>query len=387
MRRLAAAIVLAAAAGFAGWVGFERAARDDAGAPPPARGGARVVPVAVAPVERGPIEDRRAFTGTLTAHEEFVVAPKVSGRVVRLDVALADTVARGQVVAKLDDAEHVQEVAQVEADRAVARANLAEAEAQLLTARRELERIERLRERGVASESQLDAARAAEVAAEAHLEVTRAQLARTEAELAAARIRLGYTEVTAGWSGGSDRRVVAERHVDEGETVAANAPLLRIVELDPLTAVFHVTERDYGLLRAGQAAELETDAFPGERFAARIVRIAPVFRETTRQARVEARVDNPDLRLKPGLFVRVGVVLERIENATIIPEQALVRRDSGSGVFRLDETGTRVAWRALRPGIRHGDRLQVLDGDLDGQVVVLGQQLLENGAAVAVSAP
>ncbi|NIR30343.1 MAG: HlyD family efflux transporter periplasmic adaptor subunit, partial [Gammaproteobacteria bacterium] len=70
------------------------------------------------------------------------------------------------------------------------------------------------------------------------------------------------------------------------------------VELDPITAVFYVTERDYARLKPGQEAALSTDAYPGESFSGRIVRIAPVFRESTRQARVELRVANPDLRLK-----------------------------------------------------------------------------------------
>ena len=119
------------------------------------------------------------------------------------------------------------------------------------------------------------------------MEVTRAQVTRAQAELETARIRLGYTRVTADWGSGSEQRVVAERYVDEGETVSANAQLLRIVELDPIKVVFYVTERDYAQLAPGQAARLTTDAYPGETFNAGIVRISPVFRENTRQAQVE----------------------------------------------------------------------------------------------------
>ena len=383
VKRALALLMLIAAAGFAAWVAHERT-QHAGDAPRRAGGGERVAPVQVAAVERGAIESRRVFAGTLTAHAEFVVAPKVSGRIERLDVDLGDTVTRGQAVAKLDDAEFVQEVAQARADIAVAEANLAEARAQLGIAERELARVERLRERGVASESQLDTARADQVARAAHVEVTRAQVTRAQAALESARIRLGYTEVSAGWSGGSDRRVVAERYVDEGETVAANAPLVRIVELDPVTAVFFVTERDYALLAQGQATELTTDAFPGERFPGAIRRIAPVFRESTRQAQVEVRVDNADGRLKPGLFVRVEVVLEAVADAVIVPAQALVRREGGTGVFTLSADRASVAWRALEIGIEDGVRAQVTRGDPGAEVVVLGQQLLDDGSAVVV---
>ena len=80
----------------------------------------RPVPVEVARVQRGPIELRRTFSGELEALAEFVVAPKVSGRVERVIVNIGDTVNRGQVVAELDNDEYVQAVTQARADLAVA---------------------------------------------------------------------------------------------------------------------------------------------------------------------------------------------------------------------------------------------------------------------------
>ena len=343
------------------------------------------VPVEIAPIEQGPIALRRSFTGSLDANAEFVVAPKVEGRIEQIDVDLGDRVSRGQVVARLDDAEHQQVVAQAEAELAVARANLSEAESQLNLAGRELERLEQLRQRGMGSESELDIARAEREAAQARVEVARAQVSRAGAALAMARIRLGYTRVSADWSGGSETREVAERFLDEGGTVAANEPLLRIVELDPLTAVFHVPERDYARLQVGQQAELYTDAWPGEAFPGEISRIAPVFRANARQARVELRVDNPERRLKPGMFARIELVLARVDDAITVPEAALVRRDGSDGVFRVaDDSGT-VAWQPVQPGIREAGRVQVAGLDPDGRVVVLGQQLLDDGTAIRIA--
>ena len=95
---------------------------------PSRRGGQNAVPVEVAKIVRGPIEHRRTFTGTLNPKAEFVVASKVSGRISQLDVDLADKVSRGQRIAKLDDAECVQSVAQAQAEIAVTKANLVEAD-------------------------------------------------------------------------------------------------------------------------------------------------------------------------------------------------------------------------------------------------------------------
>ena len=344
----------------------------------------RPVPVEVARIQRGPIELRRTFSGELEALAEFVVAPKVSGRVEHVFVNIADTVDRGQVVAELDNDEYVQAVAQAQADLEVARAKLSEATSALENAGREFKRTESLLKRGVASDSEFDAARQERLAKQAQLKVAAAEVTKAESSLETANIRLGYTKVTAGWTGGGEQRVVAERYVDEGQTVAANAPLLLIVELQPIVGVVFVTERDYAYLKPGQLVSLTTDAYQGEQFTGRIDRIAPVFRKSTRQARIEMTIDNPKHRLKPGMFIRATVVLARESEATIIPEQALTKRDDRDGVFIVSENGQSVVWHEVKVGIREDNRVQIEGQGLDGRVVTLGQQLVDDGSPITI---
>jgi RND family efflux transporter MFP subunit len=376
--------ILLIGAAAAGWFIFARL-QTLAG---PGRGGrsSRPVPVEVAQIQQGSIALERTFSGELEALAEFVVAPKVSGRVERVFVNIADTVKRGQVVAELDNDEYVQAVAQAQADLQVARANLSEARSALEIANREFKRTESLLKRGIASDSEFDAARQDQLAKQAQLKVAAAQVSKAESSLETANIRLGYTKVTAGWAGGDEDRVVAERYVDEGQTVAANAPLLMIVELNPIVGVVFVTERDYANLKPGQSVTLTTDAYPGEQFSGRIDRIAPVFRKSTRQARIEMTIDNPRHRLKPGMFIRASVVLARVPEATIVPEQALTIRDDISGVFIVSEDGQSVAWREIKVGIREGDRVQVEGDGLSGRVVTLGQQLVNDGSPITIAA-
>lgn len=342
------------------------------------------VPVEVAKIEQGLIELHRTFSGSLESTAKFVVAPKVSGRVEDLAVDLADTVERGQVVAQLDNDEYIQNVAQAKADLVVARANRSEAKSALEIAHRKLKRIQTLKERGVASDSQLDAAKAEQLSAQAKLEVAKAQATKAQASLESARIRLGYTSVSADWTEGDDNRLVAERFVDEGDTVSAGSPLMSIVELDPITGVIFVTEKDYARLRIGQSVKLITDAFDNEFFEGRVSRIAPIFQESTRQARVEFIVDNPDHRLKPGMFIRATIVLERVARAVIIPDTALTKRNDKTGLFLVDQERKKVSWREVRLGIRQGNKVQVLGPGLSGWVVTLGQQMLDDGSIITI---
>ncbi|MHC4230153.1 MAG: efflux RND transporter periplasmic adaptor subunit [Planctomycetota bacterium] len=344
----------------------------------------RPVPVEVVQIQRGPIALQRTFSGELEALAEFVVAPKVSGRVKRVIVNIADTVKRGQVVAELDNDEYVQAVAQAQADLLVARANQSEAKSALEIVKREFKRTESLLKRGIASDSEFDAARQDQLAKQAKLKVTAAQITKAESSLETANIRLGYTKVTAGWIGGDEHRVVAERYVDGGQTLAANAPLLLIVEFHPIVGVVYVTERDYARLKPGQLVSLTTEAFPDEQFPGRIERIAPVFRKSTRQARIEMAVDNPQHRLKPGMFIRATVELAQVPEATIVPEQALTIRDDRSGVFIVSEDGRSVVWSEVKVGVRQGGRVQVEGEGLSGRVVTLGQQLVKDGSAITI---
>jgi RND family efflux transporter MFP subunit len=314
-------LLIGAAAGL-GWVIFgqfqDRADSSKSGK------ALRPVPVEVAQIQRGLIALQRTFSGELEALAEFVVAPKVSGRVERVLVNIADSVKRGQVVAELDNDEYVQAVAQAQADLLVARANQSQAKSALEIANREFKRTESLLKRGIASDSEFDVATQEQLAKQAQLKVAAAQVTKAESSLEIANI---YTKVTAGWTGGDEHRVVAERYVNEGQTVAANAPLLLIVDLNPIVGVIFVTERDYAHLIPGQLVSLTTDAYPGEQYTGRIDRIAPVFRKSTRQARIEMTV---------------------------------------------------------KVGIREGNRVQVEGEGLSGRVVTLGQQLVKDGSAITI---
>lgn len=350
------------------------------------------VPVETAPVQRGPLVRERTFSGTIEANARGTVASKVAGRIRRLPVDVGDPVDRGQVVAELDDAEFVQAVAEARARRAVTAANLGAAKSRHEIAARELERAQTLHRRGIASESARDTAQAEYLSSRAAVEVAAANLERETAALTTAEIRAGYTRVRAEWATGGNRRTMAERFTDEGNTVAANTPLFTVVELDPVIAAIQVTEKDYPRLAVGQPARLTTEAFPNHVFSGTVSRVAPIFHEATRQARVEITVPNPGRKLKPGMFCRCILELARVDDAVSVPETAITRRHDRDGVFFITTDGTAVRWQPVETGLRSGERVQLLGdpvaGDpVTGQVVTLGQQLLKDGAAVRILSP
>ncbi|MEZ4272342.1 MAG: hypothetical protein R3C68_13230 [Myxococcota bacterium] len=117
------------------------------------------------------------------------------------------------------------------------------------------------------SESQFDAQDAERAAKEAQVRVAQAQVTRADAALQTARVQLRYTQVTADWTNGDKDRIVAERFVTEGQTVAAGEGLISIVELDPLIAVIYVTEKDYPYPQGGPIRATRSRCLSGKSFS------------------------------------------------------------------------------------------------------------------------
>jgi RND family efflux transporter MFP subunit len=164
--------------------------------------------------------------------------------------------------------------------------------------------------------------------------------------------------------------------------VAANTPIVSILDLRTLTARIHVIERDYSAIRPGLEATLTTDAFAHREFVGRVSRVAPLLKETSRQARVEIEVPNDDGALKPGMFVRAAITLARHDDAILVPLAALIQRTGQAGVFVADLAAATVRFVPVTVGIVDNRYAEILQPTLSGHVVTLGHHLLEDGAPI-----
>jgi len=349
------------------------------------QGGPRgaAVAVEIAPVERGGIRDIGTFSGTLIPKSYFTIVPKISGRVKALYADIGDRLTRGQLVAVLEDEEHQQQVIQAEADLGVAKANLEDARSAQELARREFERAKTLHGKGILSDAELEAAQAVFSTRDTRLKVAQAQLANQQAGLETARVRLSYTRIQAVWETGGDVRFVGERFVNPGAMLTPNTAIVSVIELQPITAVIHVTEKDYFRLRGDQPVVLTSGAFSDREFLGRVSRVAPLLKETSRQARVEVDVDNSDGALKPGMFVNARIEFANKTDATIVPTSALVNRGALQGLFLADIENRKAVFQPATVGIVEGDRAEIVEpARVAGYVVTLGHHLLENGTTL-----
>ena len=345
-------------------------------------GGLRGAAVAVdiAAIERGGIRDIGTFSGTLIPKSYFTIVPKISGRIKELYVDIGDRLARGQLVATLEDEEYQQQVIQAEADMGVAKANLEEAASAQELAKREYDRAKALHQKGILSDAELEAVGSSFSTRDARYKVTQAQIANQQAALETAKVRLSYTRIRAAWETEGGPRYVGERFVNPGAMLSSNTAILSVIELQPITAVIHVTEKEYFRLKPDQPVLITSGAFPGRDFHGLVARIAPLLKETSREARVEVDVENADGALKPGMFVSARIEFANKADATIVPTSALVSRGALQGLFLADLENKKAEFQPATVGIIEGDRAEILEpAALTGYVVTLGHHLLENG--------
>lgn len=299
--------------------------------------------------------DDVSAVGSLVSNESVVLRPEVPGRIAAIHFRDGAAVRRGDVL--------------VELDTAVQRAELQQARANLTLAESNFRRSQDLFARKFVSQSSLDNARS-------QLEVARAGVALAQARLARMQIRAPFDGI------------VGIRSVSPGDYVKDGDAMINLEDIATLKLDFRLPEQYLDRVRPGQVVEVSSDVLPGERFEARVDAIDPLVDAQGRAVRLRANLDNPQARLRPGVFARVRLILDERSDVVVVPEAALVPAPGNvQYVYRVvDDKAQRVE---VRTGVRRSTMVEIVDGLAAGAVVVTAGQLkLRDGAPVRLaSAP
>ena len=328
----------------------------------PGGGGGPRVPMTVelSTLKRGKVSAYLTVVGNLIGEQTVDIAPRTGGRLLDVNVKLGDRVRRGQVLAKVEDREIVEQVRQAEASQEVSKATIRQREADLNVARVNFDRSKNLFERQLLAKQALDDAESRYLAALAQVDLSKAQLSQNDARLQELRINLQNTQVSSPVDG-----FVGKRTVDPGAMVNTNTAILSVVDISRLRLVANVVEKDLRMVSAGDFAEVEVDAYPGEKFKGKIARVSPVLDPATRTAAMEVEIPNGDSKLKPGMYARIALTVEEHENALVIPKTAVIDYSSQRGVWVPNEND-RATFVPLKLGIENAESIEVLGGLAEG---------------------
>jgi RND family efflux transporter MFP subunit len=243
------------------------------------------------------------------------------------------------------------------------------------------DRMKTFVERGISSRADLDAAEASLEVAEGRYQDAQEEirnregvLAQRRSELALARQALEDTVLRAPIDG-----AVRERQVTQGEFRTAGIPVLTIVRTDPLRLRAAVPERAAASLRAGQPVRVRVEGDPSTH-QGKLVRLGAAIDEDNRTLPVEAAVSNGKGALRPGTFASAEIVVERQDQAIVIPDGAVVTFAGVQKVLVVKEGKARE--QRVRTGRRNGDRVEIVEGVKAGDVVVVNPGDVVDGTPV-----
>lgn len=333
--------------------------------------------VEVAAVKRSEIIESMTVVGNLIGAATVEAVPKVSGRLESVSARLGDRVTRGQPLAKVEDFEIREQVKQAQASFDVSAATIRQREADLKLAQTNLDRSKNLYERQLIPKQTFDDTDARYQAAAAQVDLAKAQYAQAQARLDELKINLGNTVIASPVSG-----FVGKRALDPGAWVTPNSVFISVVDIGVVRLVANIVEKDLRRITAGMKADVEVDAFPGEKFAARVARVAPVLDPATRTATIEVEIDNSQFRLKPGMYAKVTFTVEHRKNILTIPTNAVVDLGGKKGVF-LPGEGDVAKFQAVDIGMSDATQVEVAGLAEGTRIITTGATALREGDRIA----
>lgn len=341
------------------------------------------------PVTRGDILQTVSATGTIEAVNTVDVGTQVSGTINKIFVDYNSPVKAGQVIATIDPTLFRAEVARAKADLASAKAGVTEAQAALNDANRTYKRNKTLFEKDFIAASELDSALTAVETSRARLQSARASVQQAQASLDKAQANLDYTTIKAPLDG-----VVTVKDVSEGQTVAASysTPTLFTIaeDLTQMQVEADVDEADIGYVRDGMKVHFTVDTYPEDTFQGYVhqIRLQSETVENVVTYTVVVRVNNPDMKLKPGMTANINIEVASARNVLKVPASAFrfspptpedngqahaKRRFSGPVVW-VRQTGDDPPMQpvSVETGLTDGSFTEV-SGDLrEGQQIITG---------------
>lgn len=318
-----------------------------------AHNGPPAVTVEMYTVEPQAIRDVVDFVGALEAQESVAIRSETEGVIDTVEAEEGHEVDAGALLFRLRDAEE--------------RARANEAQARLVLAGEEYRRAEVLAKKNALSQAELDRARA-------ELRVAEAQRNRREVELK-------RTEIRAPFAG-----VLGARLVSPGDRVDPDIDLVRLDAVDTLRLVFSLPEIALSLAEIGTTLDIKVVPYPNEAFSGEVYFVAPTLDARNRRLLIKALVDNPDHRLRPGMFANIRLEVAHKDDALVVPEAAIAYDADGTFVWRVRADGTpeRVP---IETGIRRGNRVEITSGLKAGDRIVSGGTHKVNPGSVLSEAP
>jgi membrane fusion protein, multidrug efflux system len=330
---------------------------------PAGPGGGQPPVVETVPVISGVITEISEAVGTTRAFESVMITARISGNVEAVSFLEGATVKAGDELVRLDSAER-------KADLEGAKASITQEEAKRNELRTKLDRAVQLRKSGAGTEALVDDLTA-------QVKTSDSAIQNALAKERAAQARLNDVVVRAPFAGR-----VGIRQLSVGSFLDTRTPITTLDDISKLRLDFQVPENLLARIKTDAAIKASSVAFGDRKFDGRVAVIDTRIDPLTRSVKLTAIVDNPDLSLRPGMFMNAWLEVAKREKALLIPEEAIVGEGPLQIAFAIRDN--KVERRIVKVGQREKGMVEITEGlKLDEQVVVRGLQRVRGGMTVS----
>ncbi|WP_066638862.1 efflux RND transporter periplasmic adaptor subunit [Desulfolucanica intricata] len=331
----------------------------------PAKQEEKSVPVETVLVKKAGLSNDFTITGEILPDTDVQVAPKITGRVTSVLIKLGDYVNKGQVLFTLEDTDYRSNFDNAAAAVKVAQANYDQANKQY-------ERMKILFNEGAIASAEMDQAETARATAAAQLE-------QAQVGYNAASENLSNAVIVAPVSG-----QVAAVNIEPGEIAGPQAqiPPVAIVDMNVVKVKINLSENLVSRVKVGQKVEVFVESL-NKSLQGTVSNIAPKIDSLSRAFPAEIKIPNPSGELRGGMVAKVKLLTEEINNALVIPTEAVIEQDRDDKVF-IVEKGT-AKERSVTTGISNEKYTQITSGlKIGEEVIVKGNRLVGEGQKVNI---
>jgi HlyD family secretion protein len=208
---------------------------------------------------------------------------------------------------------------------------------------------------------------------------TNAAVKKAEASLELAKQRLDEATIKAPING-----TIAQRFMDKGDYASPSRPFVKIVDIDVVKIIAKVPERDVGSIKIGQKAIIKPDAYPGKEFSGIVRKLSPIIDRDSQTCDIEIEAQNPDQKLKPGMFVRVELTISESKVAPVVSKEAILIDGNDSFVYVADND--KAVKKMVTTGISDGVKTEIVSGlNAGDNIIITGLSSLNDGASISIS--
>jgi len=318
------------------------------------------VPVSVEELAPGSIEEFVTATGTVNASMEVTISAETGGEYILLDnpstgrpFALGDIVQKGTEIIRINNQEQENTIG-IESRRLT-----------LETTRLEFEQQKSLFDKGGVT----------------RLELSQAERSYIDAKYAYenALINLAKLRITAPFKG----VITSLPYYSRGVEVAQGAELVSLMEYSRLQLEVSLPGKELGRAEAGQDVRIMNYTLPDDTLSGKVTQVSPALDPASRSFKAMIKVDNPDLKLRPGMFVKAEIVVARSDSAIVIPKDVIQIKQRGKTVFIVQKGAAQE--RLITTGLENPEWVEVLEGlEVNDRLVVRGFETLRNRSKVKV---